>query len=502
MSNCTTLLGTNDDFNTIAGPSHALGWSTLAESAMDEIVKQRALLFASAVIGFISCIVAMATYIGLSCYSWACAHLYTVVEIKQRDQLYQWLLDWLAAQRAVHETGSRVVAEVHPEFHKSSKVSSHVQVRFLPMDDGSLYRFRLGGSLVWVSHHAEVGVQSLMNRKGSPSFTQPELRLRITALGRKKNAVHALLQDAFEHNKAKLGGCTEIFVAQPHENAESSHFRRLEPRRIRPLHTVVASSKPGPEELLDDMRAFFAGEEWYAERGVPYRRGYLFHGPPGCGKTTFVTAAAGQLKCPIYILNLAEPALSDLGLLKLVTDAPPRSILLMEDVDAAFHGVLGKSGSAGPQSQRDGLHMGQLTFSGLLNALDGVAGQEGKIVVMTTNHPEKLDGALVRPGRVDFRAEFHHASRLAIERIFCNFFADIELGKKELHTLAKQFAEQCPPCALPMAVVQSHLMQFRDDPKAAANSTLSVPSDNHAMSSAKQFVIPRGAAKCGGGEEE
>jgi len=265
---------------------------------------------------------------------------------------------------------------------------------------------------------------------------------------------------------------------------------------------VVASSKPGPEVLLDDMRAFFACEEWYAERGVPYRRGYLFHGPPGCGKTTFVTAAAGQLECPIYILNLAEPALSDLGLLKLVTDAPPRSILLMEDVDAAFHGVLGKNGKSESQSQREGLHMGQLTFSGLLNALDGVAGQEGKIVVMTTNHPENLDGALVRPGRVDFRAEFHHATRPAIERIFCNFFAGIEFDKKGLQAFAKQFAEQAPPCALPMAVVQSHLMQFRDDPQAAANSKLPVPNGTHATQSAKQFVIPRGAAKCCGGDGE
>ena len=63
-------------------------------------------------------------------------------------------------------------------------------------------------------------------------------------------------------------------------------------------------------------------------------------------QTTFVTAAAGKLKCPIYVLNLADPYLSDLALLKLVTDAQPRSILLAEDVDAAFHVVLGSPGSS------------------------------------------------------------------------------------------------------------------------------------------------------------
>lgn len=190
-----------------------------------------------------------------------------------------------------------------------------------------------------------------------------EHRLRITVLGRSKHAVNGLFQAAFAYNKGRLGGHTEVFVAQPHDQAEHSHWRRLEPRRKRQLHTIVPASNPGPDALLADMKAFFADEAWYTERGIPYRRGYLFHGPPGCGKTSFVTAAAGELGCPIYILNLAEPSLSDLALLKLVTDAPPRSILLMEDVDAAFHGVLAKGGAqpAAGQGQRDGLHGSSLS---------------------------------------------------------------------------------------------------------------------------------------------
>lgn len=329
----------------------------------------------------------------------------------------------------------------------------------------------------------------------------PELRLRITVLGRSKCAAKALLQAAFEHHKARLGGRTEIFVAQPHEQADHSHWRRLEPRRSRPLHTVVASSNPGPDALLADMQAFFKSEAWYADRGVPYRRGYLFHGPPGCGKTSFVTAAAGVLDCPIYILSLAEPSLSDLGLLKLVTDAPPRSMLLMEDVDAAFHEVLGRASAepVGP-GQRDGLHVGMLTFSGLLNALDGVAGQEGKLVIMTTNCPEKLDEALVRPGRIDLRAEFHLADSLAVQSIFCRFYVGGMLGDEELHKLSITFADRCAGGALSVAAIQGHLMQFRDDPRAAAESAPSAPSSG--APKMRQFVIPRGAAYAGGGGEE
>merc|ERR1712232_606213 len=252
---------------------------------------------------------------------------------------------------------------------------------------------------------------------------------------------------------------------------------------------------------------FFNSEAWYAERGVPYRRGYLFHGPPGCGKTSFVTAAAGVLDCPIYILNLAEPNLSDLGLLKLVTEAPPHSMLLMEDVDAAFHCALGKDGkgenqTSAKQSQRDSAHVGLLTFSGLLNALDGVAGQEGKLVIMTTNHPEQLDDALVRPGRVDFRAQFHNASRCAIQEIFCNFFAGGKFDKDEVREAGSVFASSCAEGVLPIAAIQGHLMQFRDDPLAATKSKPPVADNVGLESRVKQFVVPAGAAKCGGGGEE
>jgi hypothetical protein len=474
------------------------------DAGMRAISEQRLFLTTSAVVGLVSSIVAIVTYCAMLLYSCVRARLYTVIEVRQRDQLYQWLLEWLAAQREVHEKGTRVFAEVHPEFHKDAKTAKDLRVRFLPIDDGSLYVFHFASAFIWVSHHNLDGQMPPMKGMQIP---RSEMRLRITVLGRSKRAVNALFQTAFEHNKARLCGRTEIFVAQPHERADQSHWRRLEPRCNRPLRTVVGSSEPGPDVLLADMRAFFQAEAWYAQRGVPYRRGYLFHGPPGCGKTSFVTAAAGELDCPIYILNLAEPCLSDLGLLKLVTDAPPRSMLLMEDVDAAFHGVLAQGGfqpSVG-HGQRDGLHMGQLTFSGLLNALDGVAGQEGKLVIMTSNRPEQLDEALVRPGRVDLRAQFHYASRCAIQDIFCSFFAGGRLGDDELRETSAVFAARCAERALSMASIQGHLMQFRDDPCAAATSTPPIPNEDGVPQAVKQFVVPQGAAMARGtceGEEE
>lgn len=70
--------------------------------------------------------------------------------------------------------------------------------------------------------------------------------------------------------------------------------------------------------------------------GIPYRRGYLLHGPPGCGKSSFITALAGELERGICVLNLSERSLTDDRLNHLLAIAPQQSIILLEDIDAAF----------------------------------------------------------------------------------------------------------------------------------------------------------------------
>lgn len=70
--------------------------------------------------------------------------------------------------------------------------------------------------------------------------------------------------------------------------------------------------------------------------GIPYRRGYLLHGPPGCGKSSFITALAGELERGICVLNLSERGLTDDRLNHLLAVAPQQTIILLEDIDAAF----------------------------------------------------------------------------------------------------------------------------------------------------------------------
>ncbi len=149
-------------------------------------------------------------------------------------------------------------------------------------------------------------------------------------------------------------------------------------------------------------------------KGVPYRRGYLLYGPPGTGKTSFVQAISGALKLNLCYLNLSGGNFDDDGLNRLLSEAPPRSIILLEDVDAMF------------VERTSTVHEQRISFSGFLNALDGVRSQEGQILFMTTNHKEKLDDALLRPGRADVHVKLDLASEKQIKGMYARFFPDAE----------------------------------------------------------------------------
>ena len=112
--------------------------------------------------------------------------------------------------------------------------------------------------------------------------------------------------------------------------------------------------------------------------------GYLLHGPPGCGKSSYITALAGDLGFSICVLNLSERGLSDDRLNHLLSVAPQQSIILLEDIDAAF---VSREDTPQQKSAYEGLN--RVTFSGLLNCLDGVASTEARIVFMTTNYLER-----------------------------------------------------------------------------------------------------------------
>jgi mitochondrial chaperone BCS1 len=229
----------------------------------------------------------------------------------------------------------------------------------------------------------------------------------------------------------------------------------LGPMPGRSLDTVVAEDDR-VQMLAADLRRFLAGRAWYAQRGVPWRRGYLLYGPPGTGKSSVIRALATDLGLDIATLDLTRPALGDDELRLAMMTAPKSAILAIEDVDAVFVG-------------RDaGDKRGGVSFSGLLNAIDGVAAQEGRALIMTTNHRERLDPALIRPGRTDLHVELGLVGAAAAERLFLRFHPGEAV-------LAARFAMAIGPVRFAPAVLQGVLLQHADDPVAAITAVGFMP---------------------------
>lgn len=182
------------------------------------------------------------------------------------------------------------------------------------------------------------------------------------------------------------------------------------------------------ERIEGDIQTFLDRADWYLDRGVPYHRGYLLTGPPGTGKTSLVRHLGQRFGMPVYVSD---------GSIRSITCAPPRSILLLEDVDSItkmrdaakdfsrYAAAVGSTPNAGVVSDSKAISEEDIfapTLSVLLNALDGIASTDGVIVVMTTNCPEKLDPAVLRPGRVDYRLHLGPCSLEQGIRMFTKFY--------------------------------------------------------------------------------
>ncbi|KAH9913084.1 uncharacterized protein BXZ73DRAFT_107061 [Epithele typhae] len=265
--------------------------------------------------------------------------------------------------------------------------------------------------------------------------------LKISVVARSNDILKRLVLEAKREYEKDAEHRVHIFMA----DTSYGCWRWNGARQKRPMSSIVL--EPGVKDMiLADCKDFLASEDWYAERGIPFRRGYLLHGVPGSGKTSLIHSLAGELGLDIYVVSLSSKGqvvsrmMSDNTLTTLMGNVPSRCILLLEDLDAAFtRGIsrdesstgvptaAGSSSSTGSSSKASAKNKEEsdgstLSLSGLLNSLDGVAAAEGRLLFATTNHIERLDPALSRPGRMDVWVNFKHATKWQAEGIFKCFF--------------------------------------------------------------------------------
>ncbi|KAM0268546.1 hypothetical protein ACHAQH_009950 [Verticillium albo-atrum] len=255
-------------------------------------------------------------------------------------------------------------------------------------------------------------------------------------------------------------------------------WKRTNSRDIRPMDTVAMKE----EGLLRDVESFLnpKARDWYMRRGIPYRKGYLLYGSPGTGKSSFSLSVAGSCGLDIYVLSLAST--NDSCLSKLFADLPQRCVILLEDIDAVgvarTHESDGEDSESGTDVSRRGSgSRGTVSLSGLLNVLDGVASPEGRVPIMTTNHIVHLDGALIRPGRVDKKVEFQLTDQSMAYQLFSIVFQQLEAEEPDFEVrsennkaalqLAEQFAAEVPELEFSPADILSFLLEHRESPSDA-----------------------------------
>lgn len=379
------------------------------------------------------------------------------------DATFLWIEKWLVKQpyaKKMRETILRIskgddvddnspVAQIFNTGLNSEKKDSWILV------PGENYHwFFWNKRLVIVHRRSDASVNSggVDSRRGGGLFPKTEY-IDITIFSRSISLLPKLVQEAYElviENSKKV----EIMIWV------ESWWARAEGKEPRDINSIILPEGQ-MERILEDINKFSAAKEWYKERGVPYRRGYLFSGPPGTGKTSLVSAIAGYVKRPICILSLNSTR-SDDSLMSAIREAPANAIIVMEDIDCAGASLTReKSVSNSPfEEEESGVSklsksiMGSVSKAGLLNALDGIMTPEGRIFIMTTNYPEKLDPALIRRGRADVHEKFELLSGNDQVRMAKKFYSqDIEF-------------EPLPRPITP-ATLQGVFLEFSEDPVGA-----------------------------------
>ncbi|KKK19208.1 hypothetical protein AOCH_002900 [Aspergillus ochraceoroseus] len=266
---------------------------------------------------------------------------------------------------------------------------------------------------------------------------------------------------------------TAIFRALT-EFREYSRWSSITSRPSRDISTVIFN-KEKKDSILKDINEYLHPQtrRWYANHGIPYRRGYLFTGPPGTAKTSLASAVAGVFGLDIYVLSLLDPTLTESQFVRLFSEVP------IEDIDVA--GLDRPENPPpvkpeGPGKYASPANTG-VSLSSLLNAIDGVSSHEGRILIMTTNAPENLDAALIRPGRVDMRIEFELPGHEELRGLFLSMYSDVghqgDMTHADLENLANEFVGKVPEKKFSAAEVQGFLLSYKRNPNEACSHVLS-----------------------------
>jgi chaperone BCS1 len=388
---------------------------TIREQLQNQIVS------GGLVLAIVGVILAALRNLPAKLWEYAKRALIVTAVIDSRNDLFNAYIGWL--NELPYGRGSRLftVIQDNREGAAEENLSDLPRLLYSPAPGVHLFWYR--GRPMWIQRDIAMNLQVIET-------------VKVSALFASRRLLEEMLEDVIRRAYARMADHTMLYTID--RWGESWNLAGARPRRH--ISSVVLDGDTN-EKLLADVEEFFGRRQWYADLGIPWRRGYLLHGPPGTGKTSFAYALAGELHLKLCALSLTNPKLNDQTIADLLQKTPPRSLILIEDIDAFFV-------ARDKQDTRI-----EVSFSGLLNALDGVSAQEGRIVFLTTNHLDRLDKALIRPGRVDVVVELGNASAAMLRVMFLRFYPD---SGAAIDAALKRYADKSlSPARIQQALLES-----------------------------------------------
>ncbi|PPJ53513.1 hypothetical protein CBER1_00424 [Cercospora berteroae] len=308
-------------------------------------------------------------------------------------------------------------------------------------------------------------------RRGRSLPVKPDLKISCLSLTGNNGPLRDFLEHIQDDNKDE--SYTYIYRVSRY-SCDNDVWDQPISRPVRTLDTV-AMEVATRQAIIASVETYLAPEtsSWYAQRGLPLRKGILLHGPPGTGKTSFSTALAGHFGLDLYILSFTSTEMDDGKLATLFAELPTQCVVLMEDVDSAGverENIVKPSSDLLTPKKR-------VTLSGLLNVIDGAGASEGRLLIMTSNSANSLDPALVRPGRIDHKIFMGNASQEVANILFTQIYTDLDEefddsetvvdSQPDIDVLAKTFASKVEANLFTPAEIQAFLLSHRESPEEA-----------------------------------
>jgi DNA polymerase III delta prime subunit len=269
--------------------------------------------------------------------------------------------------------------------------------------------------------------------------------------------VESIHEDYMTEIRNKLGNNQYYFEEISKTNSKVNSFKMSIFKTNKSLNNVFG---PKVKEIRDRLDTFIRNPEWYAKRGIPKTLGFVLHGPPGCGKTSSIKAIAKDTGKHIISFRLTNDTTCNFinnlffnekilvtnenGQNESVIVPLNKRIYVIEDADTGCDVLLSRKLSSKSEHVKEKSDEettdkrwnvetnptekdSKLTLGYILNVLDGILETPDRILILTSNYPEKLDSALIRPGRIDMIIHFDRCLTDTANDIF-NFFFDTDIS--------------------------------------------------------------------------